>query len=99
MSRNEERIIDDQVSRTTVGMAGSGDCELEVVRRRDTAFFDKGKFLADGRVSRWRIGSPSASPYLAGDSPSNYWRGQRLITTYESSAAPVSYYTTLAHLA
>ena len=43
MSRNEERIKDEKVSRKTVVMAGSGDCGF--LRR---SFFDKGKFLADG---------------------------------------------------
>ncbi len=85
MSRNEERIKDEKVSRKTVVMAGSGDCEF--LRR---SFFDKGKFepLAD-----WLSLRPSIF------SPSNYWRGKRLITAYESSAGPVSSYTTLTHLA
>ena len=78
-------------------MAGSGDCELEFLRRN---FFDKGKFLTDGEGEPLAaIGSPFTRPYLAGDSPSNYWRGKRLITTYESSTGPVSSYTTLTDLA
>ena len=102
MSRNEERMNYRREGRYRERqwlwvMAGSGDCELELLRRN---FFDKGKFLADGRVSPLAaIGSPFARPYLAGDSPSNYWRGKRLITTYESSTAPVSSYTTLTDLA